>query len=120
MKVTEVLDGVKDAITVKRVYGEPLEKHGMTVVPAAVVMGGGGGGTGKDEKGQEGEGGGFGTHGRPAGAWIIADGHVTWRPAVDPNRIMTMLGLVLMAWLVTRPRMMRAKAAAAKSLRAGR
>jgi hypothetical protein len=24
---------------------------------------------------------------RPAGAWIVRDGEVSWRPAVDPNRI---------------------------------
>ena len=103
MKVTDVVNSAKDAITVKRVYADPYERDGLTVIPAAVVTGGGGGGTGHDEKGQEGEGGGFGISGRPAGAYVIKGGHVSWRPAVDPNRIMTMAGLVLIAWLVTRP-----------------
>jgi uncharacterized spore protein YtfJ len=120
MKVTELFDTAKDAITIRRVYAEPYEKDGLTVIPAAVLMGGAGGGTGHDEKGQEGEGGGFGVRGRPAGAWVIADGQATWRPAVDPNRMMAVLGLVLVAYLLSRPRMMRAKAAAAKSLRAAR
>ena len=44
MKVTEVLSTAKDAITVKRVFGEPYEKDGLTVIPAAVVGGGAGGG----------------------------------------------------------------------------
>jgi uncharacterized spore protein YtfJ len=110
MKVTEVLGATQDAITVKRVYGEPYEAEGMTVIPAAVVGGGGGGGNGRDEKGQEGEGGGFGLSGRPAGAFVIKGGDVTWRPAVDPNRIVAVLGLVAVAYLLSRPRTIRARA----------
>ena len=58
--------------SVKRVYGEPYEKDGLTVIPAAVVGGGAGGGAGHDDKGQEGEGGGFGVSGRPAGAYVTS------------------------------------------------
>ncbi len=32
-----------DTLTAKRVFGEPYEKNGMTVVPVAKVMGGAGG-----------------------------------------------------------------------------
>ena len=74
MNVSDVLGSARDAITVKRVYGEPLEKNGLTVIPAAHVAGGGGGGSGHDEKGQDGEGGGFGVTGRPAGAFVRAPG----------------------------------------------
>jgi uncharacterized spore protein YtfJ len=111
MNVTEVLSAAKDAITVKRVYAEPYEKDGLTVIPAAVVGGGAGGGTGQDDKGQEGGGGGFGMSGRPAGAFVIKDGQVDWRPAFDPNRIVVMVGLVVIAYLLSRPRMARARAA---------
>ena len=114
MKVTDVVNAAKDAITVKRVYGEPYEKDGLTVIPAAVVSGGGGGGTGHDEKGQEGEGGGFGVTGRPVGAYVIRNGEVSWRPALDPNRILTIAGLVVIAYLISRPRVVRARAATAK------
>lgn len=113
MKVNEVLSTAKDAITVKRVYAEPYEKDGLTVIPAAVVGGGAGGGAGHDDKGQEGEGGGFGVGGRPAGAYVIKDGQVSWRPAVDPNRIVAIVGLVAVAYLLSRPRMVRARARAA-------
>ena len=85
MDVTEVLEKARDAITVSRVYGEPYEKDGLTVIPAARVSGGGGGGAGKDEKGGDGSGGGFGISGKPAGAYVIRHGDVTWRPAVDPE-----------------------------------
>ena len=112
MDVTEVLEKARDAITVSRVYGEPYEKDGITVIPAARVGGGGGGGTGHDEKGGEGTGGGFGVTGHPAGAYVIRHGDVTWRPAVDPNRIVTVVGLVVAAWLVSRPRVIRARAKA--------
>lgn len=113
MQVTEVFSAARDAITVKRVYAEPYEKDGLTVIPAAIVGGGAGGGTGHDQKGQENQGGGFGMSGRPAGAYVIRDGQVDWRPAVDPNRIIAMLGLAVVAYLLTRPRMVRARAKAA-------
>jgi len=110
MKVIDSLSTARDAITVGRVFAEPYEKDGVTVIPAAVLAGGGGGGTGHDEKGQEGEGGGFGVAGRPAGAFVIKDGQVSWRPAVDPNRIITMVGLVVIAYVLSRPRLARARA----------
>ena len=44
MNVTEMLSGARDAMTVKRVYGDPIEREGLTIVPAADVRGGGGGG----------------------------------------------------------------------------
>jgi len=112
MKVDEVLSTAKDAITVKRVYAEPYEKDGLTVIPAAEVRGGAGGGSGQDDKGQEGGGGGFGVSGRPAGAFVIKDGQVSWRPSVDPNRIVVMVGMAVIAYLLSRPRMARARAGA--------
>ena len=41
--------------------------------------------------------------GRPAGVFVIKGDEVTWRSAVDPNRIVTVAGLVAIVWLVTRP-----------------
>ena len=117
MNVTEVLSAANDAITVKRVYAEPYEKEGLTVIPAAMVSGGAGGGSGHDETGQDGGGGGFGMSGRPAGAFVIKDGQVDWRPALDPNRIVTMVGLAVIAYLLSRPRMARARARATSSAR---
>lgn len=114
MSLTDVVSTARDALTVKRVYGEPYEKDGTTVIPAATVTGGAGGGTGHDQKGQEGEGGGFGLSGRPAGVYVIRGDRVSWRPAVDPNRIATVLGVVLVAFLLSRPRLVRARAAVGK------
>ena len=100
MKVDELLSSARDTFTVRRVYGDPYEKDGLTVIPAAVVRGGAGGGTGHDEKGQEGEGGGFGMTGRPAGAYVVKDGKVRWLPAVDPTRIFMMFGMAVIAYLL--------------------
>jgi uncharacterized spore protein YtfJ len=105
MKPAEVLNTAKDAITVRRVFGEPIEKDGVTMVPGATVAGGGGGGVGHDERGQEGEGGGFGVRARPAGAFVISDGSVRWRPAIDVNRILAIGGAIVIASLLAWQRM---------------
>jgi uncharacterized spore protein YtfJ len=115
MKVTELATTVRDAITVSRVFAEPYEKDGVTVIAAATVAGGGGGGGGHDERGQEGEGGGFGVSARPAGAYVIKDGRVQWRPAVDVNRLFATIGAVVIAYLFTRARIQKARAVIATS-----
>jgi uncharacterized spore protein YtfJ len=118
MKVSEVLGTARDVVTVKRVYGEPYRKDGLTVIPAALVGGGGGGGTGHDKKGQTGEGGGFGMSGRPAGAFVIKDGHVSWRPAVAPTRMLSKAAILLLPFVMIRPRVARARARWAADARA--
>ncbi len=107
MKVTEALDRATDAITVRRLFAQPYEKEGLTVIAAAAVTGGAGGGSGTDPRGQLGEGAGFGANARPVGAYVIKDGQLHWRPAVDPNRIITMVGLIVIVYLLRRPRGMR-------------
>ncbi len=82
--IDEILGGARDAITVRRVYGEPIEQEGVTLIPAAAVRGGGGGGGDAEGNG----GGGFGVSARPVGAYVIRDGEVRWRPAVDVNRML--------------------------------
>ena len=107
MKVADILDTARDAITVQRVYAPPYERDGLTVIPAAVVRGGAGGGTGDDDEGGEGEGGGLALNGRPSGAYVIKDGEVRWVPAFDVTRMVSLLGLVLVVWLLRRPRRVR-------------
>ena len=84
MNVQEILEKAQDTVTVKRVYGSPIEKDGLTIIPAASVWGGGGGGGGPAESGG---GAGFGVRARPVGAFVIKDGEVTWKPALDETRI---------------------------------
>ena len=102
MEIDELLSKAQDSISVRRVYAEPVEKDGITVIPAARVSGGGGGGGGQDQNGQQGQGGGFGVNARPAGVYVIREGQVSWRPAVDPNRVIATVGAVLVALIVVR------------------
>ncbi|MEX2254855.1 MAG: spore germination protein GerW family protein [Acidimicrobiia bacterium] len=88
------VDRIRDAITVKRVWGKPIERDGITVIPAATVSGGGGGGGGQQPDGNVGSGGGFGVRARPAGAMVIRDGDAHWEPAVDPERRLAIAAVV--------------------------
>ena len=108
MNVEELVSSARDSLTVRRVYGEPVEREGLTVIPAASIAGGFGGGTGKDPNGQEGEGGGFGMSGRPSGAYILRNGQVSWHPAIDVNKVIGVVGMVVVTYLLMRPRMARA------------
>src|SRR5690348_14364216 len=104
MSALSRLDAVKDVMTVQRVFGEPTQVDGVTVMPVAVVRGGGGGGGGggssPDENEQgEGAGIGFGVNTRPVGVFTVKDGAVTWQPAVDVTRIVLGSQLVALAAL---------------------
>jgi uncharacterized spore protein YtfJ len=83
MNPEELLSGVRDSISVQRVYGDPIEQDGVVVIPAAAVGGGGGGGGDSEANG----GGGFGLGARPVGAYVIKDGEVSWKPAIDVGRM---------------------------------
>jgi uncharacterized spore protein YtfJ len=118
MDAQEVLNQARDAMTVKRVFGDPYEKDGITVIPVASVMGGAGagGGTGAgtrpasagEEKGEEGAGDsgygmGYGLRATPAGVYVIKGGEVEWKPALDTNRlILQRAGVAIVALLVLR------------------
>ena len=86
--VRQTIEGARDVISVQRVFGDPYEKNGVTVIPAARVQGaaGGGGGEGPDGQGM-GSGSGFGVQARPVRALVISGDDVQWRPAIDVNRI---------------------------------
>ncbi|NKQ56238.1 sporulation protein [Amycolatopsis sp. K13G38] len=112
MKFTELATTVREAISVRRVYAEPYERDGVVIIPAATVSGGAGGGNGHDEKGQEGEGGGFGVGARPVGAYVVKDAKVAWMPAVDVNRLLMTIASVLIVFLITRARIVKARAKA--------
>lgn len=88
MNMDEMLAGARDAMTVKRVFGDPIEKDGLTFIPAAKVRGGGGGGGDAEGNG----GGGFGVTARPVGAYVIRNGEVSWEPALDVTRT-AMMGM---------------------------
>jgi uncharacterized spore protein YtfJ len=88
------IEGIKDVMTVRRLFGDAYEIDGVTVIPVAVVRGGAGGGGGEgtgDQNGTVGSGVGggmgFGINARPVGVYVVKNGEVTWQPAVDVMRI---------------------------------
>jgi uncharacterized spore protein YtfJ len=105
-KLHATLESARDAITVSRVFGDPIERDGTLIIPAAAVRGGGGGGggTGSNPDGSgegEGQGVGFGMDARPVGAFIVRDGDVRWEPAIDRNRQIATAALVAVVALLT-------------------
>jgi len=99
--VSKIMEAWRDTYTVRRVFGDPVEKDGVTVIPVAMITGGGGGGSGmtaEPDDPSEGEGGGFGGMARPAGVYVVRADSVEWQPAID----VTVLGLagILLAALI--------------------
>jgi uncharacterized spore protein YtfJ len=98
MDLDTLLQGHREAVNVRRIYGDPVERDGVTIVPAAAVFGGTGGGGDDDGNG----GGGFGLIGRPVGAWVIRDGEASWKAAVDVNRAVVLAFLLGVAFALRR------------------
>jgi len=112
MNVAEVLGQARDAMSVKRVFGEPIEKNGVMIIPVARVMGGAGAGSGEDvgdggsgsgapdelgsdvKRAATGSGMGFGVMAGPAGAYVIKGDKVSWQPAVNVERMTAIGGFI--------------------------
>jgi uncharacterized spore protein YtfJ len=98
MTPEDLLSRVGEQLGARRVFGEPLERDGITVVPVAVAIGGGGGGSGPDEQGA---GAGFGGMVRGIGVYAISDGQVRFVPAIDATALAALgvlvTGMVLRA-----------------------
>lgn len=94
--------------TTHTVFGEPIERDGVTVIPVAKVRWGVGGGSGvganqNTHREGEGEGGGGGMMATPVGYIEIAGGQAQFRRIVDPAAMWPVL-LVggIAGWLVLR------------------
>lgn len=106
MKIDELVGKARESLGAAVVYAQPYEKQGITVIAAASVAGGAGGGRGRDRRGR-GQGGGFGLNARPIGAYLIKDGALYWKPAVDVNRLLVVAGGISIAALVVAARIVR-------------
>jgi uncharacterized spore protein YtfJ len=84
-----LLDRLSEAASVRRAFGDPVERDGSVIIPVARVIGGGGGGEGGQPgaEGEQGYGGGFGLRVSPVGVFVVREDSVTWQPAVDVSRI---------------------------------
>lgn len=125
MQIRDVLDDARESMSVRRVFGDPIERDGLTIIPVANVMGGGGGGSGEgpmtaartDAEAAaggadrvdgdvvastmgSGSGVGFGLRATPAGVYVIKDGDVQWQPAMDLTRIAIMGQIVAIVFLL--------------------
>jgi uncharacterized spore protein YtfJ len=114
VKPTEIIEQARDVMTVERVFGEPYERNGITVIPAATISGGGGGGGGEgtapDGSGSgSGSGAGFGLAAKPAGVYAIEGNQVRWQPALDVNRIILGGQIVAIVFLLVLRSILRRK-----------
>ena len=91
MTPDEIVTRIGDQLGIRRVFGEPVERDGLTVIPVAVAVGGGGGGSGPDDQGT---GAGFGGMVRGIGVYAISNGQVRFVPAIDTTALAA-LGVLL-------------------------
>jgi uncharacterized spore protein YtfJ len=114
-----VLDTVREMVdhgVAEKVYGSPLERDGVTVLPVAKVSGGGGGGrpaeAGPGQGG--GTGGGLGLSAKPLGVFVLKDGKVRWQPAIDVNRVVLGGQIVAVVALLVLRGLLKARGRAAQ------
>jgi len=105
MDVKELVSQARDAISVKRVFGDPVERDGVTVIPVARVMGGYGfgGGPAADKADATAEtqyGAGSGLMASPAGVYVIRGTEVEWEPATSVERLVLVSGFVAVLVLI--------------------
>jgi uncharacterized spore protein YtfJ len=104
IKETDLLEQIgkaEESFTVRRVFGEPFEIDGLTVIPAARVQGAVGGGGGQAPGGEGGTGTGFATNTKPFGVFAVKDGEIGWRPVIDVNRMILGCQVVAIVALLT-------------------
>lgn len=102
--------GLNATMSARAVFGEPVERDGITVIPVARTRWGfgGGSGSGGDESiagGEHGEGsgGGGGAMSSPLGFIEIANGQATFRRIDDPVAMWPLLVAgSISAWIVAR------------------
>lgn len=95
---------VSARLNASTVFGSPVERDGVTIIPVAAVRFTFGGGCGGDsQRGGEGEGGGAIGRGTATGYIELKDGRSRFVPTVDPARMLALVGAgVLVGMLVSR------------------
>jgi uncharacterized spore protein YtfJ len=109
---------LRRVLRARDVFGEPIQRDEVTVIPVASIIGGGGAGAGEPgtspapgeaseaeavARGGTGAGLGFGLVARPVGAFVIHDGRARWRPAIDVTSLALgamVAGVVVARWLL--------------------
>ena len=96
--ISALLEQARDSITVKRVFGDPIERDGVMLIPVANVMGAFGTGAGNPPSSA---GGGFGLRATPAGMYVVDHGRVRWEPALNLNAVILGGQLVAIVLVLT-------------------
>jgi uncharacterized spore protein YtfJ len=113
--VLDALRRVVDDAAAARVFGSPISQDGVVILPVAKISSGAGGGIGArsagDEGQPEGSGGGFGVIAKPLGVFVLRAGRVSWRPAIDVNRVVLGGQLVAVTALLVVRALIRARGA---------
>ena len=109
--VTSLADRIRDHLSAATVYGTPVERDGVTVVPVAVARLAFGGGSGTDpSKQQEGEGAGAAGTVAPTGYIELKDGRSRFVPVVHPARMLAIvLAAAVAVLIVLRPEPVKPK-----------
>ncbi|RDV14506.1 hypothetical protein DXT99_13980 [Pontibacter diazotrophicus] len=96
-RIAEKLGGAANAA---RIYGEPIERNGITVIPVSKAMYGFGGGGGK-KAGEEGSGGAGGIALTPIGYIEISEGSTRFRSIRDPQTLIKIFAISGVVVLLT-------------------
>jgi uncharacterized spore protein YtfJ len=109
-----VADRVGAQLGASTLYGTPVERDGVTVIPVAGARFGIGAGSGSDpSKRQEGEGGGGAGTITPAGYIELKDGRSRFVPIVHPARMLALVcGAIVAALAIMRPAVVARRARA--------
>ena len=105
MNVERVLERSGELMSAGRVFGPPIERDGVTLVPVAWVIGGGGSGVGGPVE-SPGDGAGFGVASIPIGAYVIKNGEARFVPSY-PVTLLALIGSRVVTRLFKRRRRWR-------------
>jgi uncharacterized spore protein YtfJ len=98
--LTELIDRITLGTNARMIYGDPVERDGVTVIPVGKVRWGLGGGEGGDATGDGGSGGGGGITVSPIGFIEIKNGLARFRPIFDPALIVQIIAASAFASLL--------------------
>lgn len=94
---------IGNSIHARTVYGEPVERQGVTVIPVAKARYGFGGGSGVSKAGEHGAGGGGGAFVKPIGYIEIRDGSSSFHSIRDPATFVSAIAVSgFFGWLALR------------------
>jgi hypothetical protein len=95
--IESLIDRIGGQARASTIYGDPVDRDGVTVIPVARAMWGCGGGTGRDDEQQVGSGGGGGMLLSPVGYIEIQGGSSSFRPIFKPplGAISLIVGILL-------------------------